>query len=203
MSKDQVANSSIMANSPGRPWGQYLRVLFLWVLSVPLLAAFWVQFVWKEAPCPLCLLQRMCMILAGIGVIWTLTDKDAINRAVSPLRWSQGFAISVLAATLGLCISLRQMLLHIAPDDPGFGTPVLGYHLYTWAFGIFVMILLCSGVSLMMTRSLCHTDDASRGLMLMRLTKISIWLFGLVILANAMVVGFNAANELLTAVTTS
>ncbi len=199
MPKDEAANSSSRANSPGRPWGQYLLLLFLWALSVPLLAAFWVQFVWKEAPCPLCLLQRMCMILAGIGVIWILTTDDAINRAAGPLRWSQGFAISVLAATLGLCISLRQMLLHIAPDDPGFGTPVLGYHLYTWAFGIFIMILICSGVSLVMTRSLCQIDDASKGSMLPRLTRISIWLFGLVILANAMVVGFNAANELLTA----
>ena len=193
MSTDHAENSS------GRRWGQYLLLFFLWGLSLPLLGAFWVQFVWKEAPCSLCLLQRMCMILAGIGVVWILTAEGATNRVADQLRWSQGFAISVLAATLGLCISLRQMLLHIAPDDPGFGTPVLGYHLYSWAFGIFVMTLLCSGVSLMMTRSLSQTDDASKSSMLARFTRISIWLFGLVILANMLVVSFTAANELLTA----
>ena len=192
MSTDHAENSS------GRRWGQYLLLFFLWGLSLPLLGAFWVQFVWKEAPCPLCLLQRMCMILAGIGVVWILTAEGATNRVADQLRWSQGFAISVLAATLGLCISLRQMLLHIAPDDPGFGTPVLGYHLYSWAFGIFVMTLLCSGVSLMMTRSLSQTDDASKSSMLARFTRISIWMFGLVILANMLVVSFTAANELLT-----
>ncbi len=192
MSTDQAANRS------GSRWGQYLLLLFLWALSLPLLGAFWVQFVWKEAPCPLCLLQRMCMILVGIGVVWILTAEGATNRVADQLRWSQGFAISVLAATLGLCISLRQMLLHIAPDDPGFGTPVLGYHLYSWAFGIFVMTLLCSGVSLMMTRSLSQTDDASKSSVLARFTRISIWMFGLVILANMLVVSFTAANELLT-----
>jgi disulfide bond formation protein DsbB len=190
MTKDQAAISS------GRRWGQCLLLLFLWAVSVPLIGAFWVQFVWKEAPCPLCLLQRMCMILAGMGVIWILTAEGAINRTAGPLRWSQGFAMTVLAATLGLCISLRQMLLHIAPDDPGFGSPILGYHLYSWAFGIFVVILLCSGISLLMTQSLSQIDDASKR---SRLTRISIWMFGLVILANALVVGFNAASELLAA----
>ena len=190
MTKDQAAISS------GRRWGQCLLLLFLWAVSVPLIGAFWVQFVWKEAPCPLCLLQRMCMILAGMGVIWILTAEGAINRTAGQLRWSQGFAMTVLAATLGLCISLRQMLLHIAPDDPGFGSPILGYHLYSWAFGIFVVILLCSGISLLMTQSLSQIDDASKR---SRLTRISIWMFGLVILANAMVVGFNAASELLAA----
>ena len=165
---------------------------------MPLLGAFWVQFVWNEAPCPLCLLQRMCMILAGLGLIWILTGDGvtnlATNRAADRARWSQGFAIAVLAATLGLCISLRQILLHIAPDDPGFGTPILGYHLYSWAFGIFVAMLLCSGISLLLTNSLSVIDEAYKKSML---TRISLWVFGLLILANALVVSFTAARGLL------
>ena len=178
----------------GRPWGWWLLLLFLWALSVPLLGAFWVQFVWKEAPCPLCLLQRMCMILAGLGLIWILTGDGLMNRAADRARWSQGFAIAVLAATLGLCISLRQILLHIAPDDPGFGTPILGYHLYSWAFGIFIAMLLCSGISLLLTDSLSVIDEAYKKLLL---TRISLWVFGLLILANALVVSFTAARGLL------
>ena len=186
----------------GGPWGWWLLFLFLWALSVPLLGAFWVQFVWNEAPCPLCLLQRMCMILAGLGLIWILTGDGvtnratnlATNRAADRARWSQGFAIAVLAATLGLCISLRQILLHIAPDDPGFGTPILGYHLYSWAFGIFIAMLLCSGISLLLTDSLSVIDEAYKKLLL---TRISLWVFGLLILANALVVSFTAARGLL------
>ena len=185
----------------GGPWGWWLLLLFLWALSLPLLGAFWVQFVWNEAPCPLCLLQRMCMILAGLGLIWILTGDGvtnretnlATNRAVDRARWSQGFAIAVLAATLGLCIALRQVLLHIAPDAPGFGTPILGYHLYSWAFGIFIAMLLCSGISLLLTESLSVIDEAYKKLLL---TRISLWVFGLLILANALVVSFTAARGL-------
>ena len=191
-------SQSKMETDSGGPWGWCLLLLFLWVLSVPLLGAFWVQFVWNEAPCPLCLLQRMCMILAGLGLIWILTGDGvtnrATNRAVDRARWSQGFGIAVLAATLGLCISLRQILLHIAPDDPGFGTPILGYHLYSWAFGIFVAMLLCSGISLLLTNSLSVIDEAYKKSML---TRISLWVFGLLILANALVVSFTAARGLL------
>ena len=100
----------------------------------------------------------------------------------------------MLAATLGLCISLRQILLHIAPDDPGFGTPILGYHLYSWAFGIFVAMLLCSGISLLLNKSLSVIDEAYKKMML---TRISLWVFGLLILANALVVSFTAARGLL------
>ena len=128
-------------------------------------------------------------ILTGDGV-----TNRATNRAADRARWSQGFAIAVLAATLGLCISLRQILLHIAPDDPGFGTPILGYHLYSWAFGIFIAMLLCSGISLLLTDSLSVIDEAYKKLLL---TRISLWVFGLLILANALVVSFTAARGLL------
>ncbi len=188
-----MSQSKVETDSGG-PWGWCLLLLFLWALSVPLLGAFWVQFVWNEAPCPLCLLQRMCMILAGLGLIWILTGDAVTNRAADRARWSQGFGIAVLAATLGLCISLRQILLHIAPDDPGFGTPILGYHLYSWAFGIFVAMLLCSGISLLLTNSLSVIDEAYKKSML---TRISLWVFGLLILANALVVSFTAARGLL------
>ena len=187
MSKSKVETDS------GGPWGWCLLLLFLWALSVPLLGAFWVQFVWNEAPCPLCLLQRMCMILAGLGLIWILTGDGLTNRAADRALWSQGFAIAVLAATLGLCIALRQVLLHIAPDAPGFGTPILGYHLYSWAFGIFIAMLLCSGISLLLTESLSVIDEAYKKLLL---TRISLWVFGLLILANALVVSFTAARGL-------
>jgi hypothetical protein len=46
--------------------------------------------------------------------------------------------MSVIAAVGGACISIRQILLHIVPPDPGYGDPVLGLHLYTWALLVFV-----------------------------------------------------------------
>ena len=176
--------------------GTILLHLFLWAISVPLLGAFWVQFVWNEAPCPLCLLQRMCMIVAGLGVVWILSGRTDSDREVRLSEWSRGFAISVLAATLGLSISLRQILLHIAPDDPGFGTPILTYHLYTWAFVIFVAVLLCSGACLLFARSLAPANAVGK---MPQVTRVSVGLFGLLILANALIVSYSAVTRILAA----
>ena len=38
------------------------------------------------------------------------------------------------------------MLLHIAPGDPGYGSALLGYHFYTWAFVCFAAAILASAV---------------------------------------------------------
>ena len=34
---------------------------------------------------------------------------------------------------MGGAIAARQILLHIMPGDPGFGSAFLGMHFYTWA----------------------------------------------------------------------
>lgn len=178
-----------------RKFGWLLLHFFVWALSVPLLGAFWVQFIWKEDPCALCLLQRMCMILAGLGPVWILSQTAAPTYQTTVTLWSRGFGMSVLAATLGLAISLRQILLHILPDDPGFGTPVLGYHLYSWAFGIFVIMLLCSGACLLFAPALAPVASEKRS----KLTPITVGFFGLLIIGNTLVVSYKAMATALTA----
>jgi disulfide bond formation protein DsbB len=171
--------------------GWMLPHFFLGAISVPLLAAFWVEFIWQEAPCTLCLLQRMCMLLAGMGPLWILSQQADPSR-VAPLAplalWSRGFGISVLAGALGLSIALRQILLHILPDDPGFGSPVLGYHLYSWAFGIFVLVLLCSGGCLLFAQTLAPATVGKKS----KITWATIGLFGALIFANTLVVSYKA-----------
>jgi disulfide bond formation protein DsbB len=190
------ATDSATSSVLGSKFGWLLLHFFVWVLSVPLLGAFWVQFAWKEDPCVLCLLQRMCMILAGLGPVWILSQVAASSHQTTATLWSRGFGVSVLAATLGLAISLRQILLHILPDDPGFGTPVLGYHLYSWAFGIFIVVLLCSGACMLFASALAPAASAGQR---SKLTPITVGFFGLLIVGNTLVVSFNAAATLLTA----
>ena len=44
---------------------------------------------------------------------------------------------------------MRQILLHIMPGDPGYGSALLGYHYYTWAFiGFAVAIVLIAAMLL-------------------------------------------------------
>jgi hypothetical protein len=52
----------------------------------------------------------------------------------------------ILAAAVGAMIAMRQVLLHIAPGDPGYGSELMGYHFYTWAFLCFVAAIVASAV---------------------------------------------------------
>ena len=164
--------------------------LYIWILSAVLLGAFWVQFVWGEAPCTLCLLQRMCMILATLGPVWVLASP---RRSEAEAWWNlnRGFGISILASGLGLLISARQVLMHIAPDDAGFGTPLWGYHLYAWAFLIFIVIILVSGTTLVFARRLVPAPASRQGHWL---TRTTFFLFGGILLANIVVVYLSTIN---------
>lgn len=89
---------------------------------LPIIGAIYEQFAGSELPCPLCLLQRMAFL--GIGIGCALNLKFGVR--------SSHYAIVLLSAMAGAAVSIRQVLLHIEPGDPGYGGPVLGIHLYTW-----------------------------------------------------------------------
>jgi len=95
-----------------------MNVLALYAIAGVLFAAFAMQFWLSELPCPLCLLQRVffCAIAAG----------PILNLRYGPR--ASHYALSILAALIGASVSARQILLHILPGDPGFGSAVFGYH---------------------------------------------------------------------------
>lgn len=117
-----------------------------WVLAYcgVLLGAFTVQLVGGEFPCPLCMLQRYGMILCTLGVAWVLIQ--ARNGELTPGRYAQGLGMGIVGAAAGSLVSVRQILLHIKPGDPGYGSPVMGMHLYTWALITFFVVILFVGV---------------------------------------------------------
>ena len=67
---------------------------------------------------------------------------DVERYGVRP-HYGVPLAVAILGTVAG-----RQVLLHVLPGDPGFGTPLLGYHLYTWSFLAFVCIGLILSVML-------------------------------------------------------
>ncbi|KIZ41476.1 MULTISPECIES: disulfide bond formation protein B [Rhodopseudomonas] len=116
-----------------------LNALSLYGLALLLGAAFAAQLALHELPCPLCLLQRVMFALLAIGPI--------LNIRFGP-RPSH-YALSLLAAVVGAVVSTRQVLLHIMPGDPGYGTAMLGLHYYTWALlGFIVAIVLLAAMLL-------------------------------------------------------
>ena len=46
--------------------------------------------------------------------------------------------------------TVRQILLHILPGDPGYGSAIFGYHYYTWAFILFVAALVLLALMLLL-----------------------------------------------------
>ncbi|GIW81982.1 MAG: hypothetical protein KatS3mg105_3789 [Gemmatales bacterium] len=143
-----------------------------------LLGAFGVQFIEGEMPCPLCILQRMAMMMCALGPAYIILQ--AKMGEVQAVDFATGYGLSILAAALGASISARQILLHIVPPDPGYGTPVLGLHLYTWALVVFVVVLVDSGLNLIFIRELLP-----RQVVFGWPSKAVIGLFAAVIVANA------------------
>lgn len=126
-----------------------LNLLALAGICVALLAAFFFQLVLGEIPCPLCMLQRIGLILVGLGF--------ATNVRFGPS--AVNYAVVILSAMTGAGVSLRQVLLHIATGDTGFGSVIFGYHMYTWGFIAFMASIIFSAVMLMIDRN--HLGDSA------------------------------------------
>jgi len=118
-----------------------------WVLLAILAGAFIAQFAAGEPPCPLCVMQRIAMMMAALGPCYTLLM--AQREGLSQRAIAIGAGIGILASLLGAAISIRQVLLHILPGDPGFGSPMFGYHLYTWAAIAFACNIAAAGMQLL------------------------------------------------------
>ena len=92
--------------------------------------AFYDQLI-HDLPCPLCLLQRLCFIGAGLGICMNLKAGIKISH----------YGLMILSGLLGLGTALRQIFLHVSPGDVGYGSPLLGMYFYTWAAISFVIII--------------------------------------------------------------
>lgn len=150
-----------------------LNALGLYAIAFILLAAFAFQLALQELPCPLCLLQRVAFAALAVGPV--------LNLRFGP-RPSH-YALSLLAAILGAVFAMRQILLHIVPGDPGYGSAILGYHYYTWAFLCFAAAIALIAVFLLADRQFEGFDAAPH---LTGFEKTAVWL----------VIGVTAANVL-------
>jgi len=116
-----------------------LNALALYAISAILVVAFYYQIVLGELPCPLCLLQRAGIAALAFGPVLTL------RYGPRPAH----YGLVIIAALIGAGISARQILLHIEPGDPGYGSALFGYHFYTWAFVCFCLAIAASASMLL------------------------------------------------------
>jgi disulfide bond formation protein DsbB len=120
----------------------WLNQLALLAICGSLIAAFYYQIVFNELPCPLCQLQRVALTLAGIGMMLN------IRFGASNIH----YAMILASSLVGAATSMRQVLLHIAPGDQGYGSALFGLHFYTWGFISFVVTIAFCAVMLCIDR---------------------------------------------------
>lgn len=164
-------------------WGMHV-----WVFAYVgvLLGAFTIQFVEGEFPCPLCMLQRYGMILSTIGALWIIMQ--ARRGELTPVRYLQGLGMGILGAAAGALVSVRQILLHIMPGDPGYGSAVLGYHLYTWALITFYIVILFVALVSMCAPVGIPEAPGSKGAL--TLSSVVVWLFVILVALNVIAIIF-------------
>src|SRR5215813_13613638 len=142
-----------------------LNALSLYAVAFVLVAAFAAQLYLGELPCPLCLLQRIEFAMLAIGPM--------LNVRFGP-RPSH-YALSLLVAAAGATVAMRQVLLHIMPGDPGYGSALLGHHYYTWAFIGFATAIVLLGVMLLFDRQF-EEDDAAKPAPIGLFVHAAVWL---------------------------
>ena len=119
---------------------RFLNRLWIFVLCGVLTGGYMYQLFEHEQPCPLCMLQRLAMI--GIAASILLNLRFGFKE--------EHYGLALLSAIFGISISLRQIALHVCPQFPTFGQPILHYDLYVWAFIVFMCSMLATSVLLML-----------------------------------------------------
>jgi disulfide bond formation protein DsbB len=160
---------------------QRLR-LVIWLNAAAVIAsvglvwgAFGIQVFQDEAPCPLCLLQRLGFFAIAAGGLMNL------RFGVRPGH----YGITLLGALVVVAVSLRQISLHACSElltgqCTGYGTAPLGWHLYTWALVTFVIAVVGCSFMLLWNKPFLDADSGiahqRRWLRVIALTAI-IWVF--------------------------
>lgn len=114
----------------------------LMLLLILFAVSFYVQLVWHDLPCPLCLLQRIAFCAIGVAIVFNLNIEIRARH----------YGLMILAALFGLITATRQILLHILPNDPGFGPPIMGLHIYSWSALLFMAVLILSAIALLLDK---------------------------------------------------
>ena len=130
-----------------------LNALGLYGIALVLLVAFAAQLLLHELPCPLCLLQRIQFAMLAVGPILN------IRFGARPSH----YAVSLLTAVAGAAFAARQMLLHVMPGDSGYGSALLGYHYYAWAFIGFAVAIVALAAMLLFGKLLNINPKGEKG----------------------------------------
>ena len=154
-----------------------LNAVGLLAVSAVLIFAFADQLLLSDLPCPLCILQRAAFVVAGFGL--------ALNLRFRPR--ASHYALVLIGALAGAVVASRQVLIHIVPGTGTYGSALFGLHFYSWAFIIFVVMVLGTAVMLLFDRQFAGDAEVKGSTdRLTALSKVAFVLFGLLALGNGL-----------------
>ncbi|MFC5720615.1 disulfide bond formation protein B [Streptomyces gamaensis] len=145
------------------------------------------QFVEWEYPCPLCIVQRMFMMLAYLGAAYIV--RQGLTGRLERADCMTGWGLSLVACVAGAFAAWRQTMLHILPGDKGYGSAVFGLHLYVWAWILFEASVLAIGVVLCFAHATTRLD-LPNGRARRLIGSGVLWFAGVVIAVNVVAVFF-------------
>jgi disulfide bond formation protein DsbB len=156
-----------------------MNMLAALLLTSIVAAAGLMQLVYHELPCPLCLLQRVGILLMAVGLLANVMQDFSCKH----------YGLTILSSLFTLMVSVRQVFLHILPGDAGYGAPFLGIHLYTWVVIISLCTILGTALLLLMhERVVPQREKIPKRLQTMGLV---VWVF------TILVICFNIGSTLL------
>jgi disulfide bond formation protein DsbB len=117
----------------------FCNAIALTCICLLLFAAFVFQFIFRELPCALCLLQRIGFMGAALGFLMNLRFG---------LRPSH-YAVVLVSSIFTSLVALRQIALHVVPGTGVYGKEFIGFHLYTWSF--IISMIIVAGTALMLS----------------------------------------------------
>jgi disulfide bond formation protein DsbB len=147
-------------------FSRLLNALGLIVVDTVLALAFVDQLWFRDLPCPLCILQRGGFTAAGFGL--------ALNLIFGPRPSHYG--VIVLGAAAGAAAAMRQILDHVVPGTGSYGNEIFGFHLYTWAFIAFSLMIVGSGLMLLDDRQFARTEPWSNRMNVLPLSAFATFL---------------------------
>lgn len=151
-----------------------LNILGLAGIVFGLALPFYYQIVHSELPCPLCLLQRIGLVFAGLGFLFNL---------YRGLYFSH-YALIIIGSIVTATISVRQIFLHILPECVGYGSTFLGLHFYTLVFLVSVLLIFFVLGIIILSELVDKISKLNSFPEYPKLKKIVAFLFILLIFAN-------------------
>jgi len=146
-------------NNQWSSFGFLLAIIFVLGYSLMLVGSVSAQLIIHDLPCPLCVMQRMSMAMTAFGPAYIIVE--TLKGDINTEKYATGYGLSLVFSIFGMVSSVRQLLLHIAPNDPGFGPSVLGIHFYTWSLLTFIVVVGFVGINLIFAKQLTPTADVN------------------------------------------